>query len=103
MEIVSKDIIKSVLYNYAPYETFYECEDWEINKYLKFLIFVNENKKKITDSEFVKSNFWEKLSSSKFTGVSNKYLLVKRWPFINKPCGNLSFRYRFDNNFVTKS
>lgn len=104
MKIVSKDIIKNVFYRYAPYETFYECEDWEINKYLKFLLFINDNKKKITDSEFVRSNFWEKLSSSKFTGVSNKYLLVKSAGRLStSPAATYHFDTRFENNFVTKA
>ena len=103
MKILDKKIIANDLLRYAPFETFYECSDIEINQILKFLLFVNENKEKITNSKFVQSNFWDKLSSARFTGVSNKYLLIKSADrFTSSPGINYHFDTRFDNNLITK-
>ena len=52
---------------------------------------------------FVQSNFWEKLSSARFTGVSNEYLLIKSADrFTSSPSINYHFDTRFDNNLITK-
>ena len=102
MKILDKKIIEGNLLN-APFETFYKCSDIEINKILKFLLFINENKEKITNSKFVQSNFWDKLSSARFTGVSSKYLLIKSADRFNSSPGiNYHFDTRFDNNLITK-
>ena len=103
MKILDKKIIVNDLLRYAPFETFYKCSDIEINQILKFLLFANENKEKITNSKYVQSNFRGKLSSARFTGVSNEYLLIKSADrFSSSPSINYHFDTRFDNNLITK-
>jgi len=103
MEILDKKTIYNDLLRYAPFETFYKCSEIEINQILKFLLFVNENREKITNSQFVQSNFWETLSSARFTGVSNEFLLIKSADrFTSSPGINFHFDTRFENNLITK-
>ncbi len=100
MEIIKKDLINRYS-NLSSYETFFKCSNEEITKILKYQLFLREKKSNNFSED--KSHFWDEIVSSRFVGVSDKYLMVKSGSrFSTSPFVTNHFDTRFDNNLFVK-
>lgn len=100
MKILDKEKINV---DYAPYENFFECDESEINKILEFLLYTNKSRKKISESKFVQSSFWETLSSARYTAFSNNLLMIKSADrFLSSPFISYHYDSSLDNNIKAK-
>lgn len=103
MEIINQKEINEKFKIYSAYETFFKCTMEEINNILEFMLFVSNEKEKMSKSKFVKSKFWEKLSSTRFVSISSEYLMIKSADrFQSSPFVTYHFDDRKYNNIKEK-